>query len=185
MRVRMFVFAALLLAPAVAQAQLTPEIRPFVGALVPIGDQRDVLKDAVMTGGQLAIEMADRYHAVGTFAFAGPDFRGGPIKAGHMHVYQADLGGEMFAIQRLNETWELRPFLGAGGGVRTYDPTGSGSRSYPAGYGAVGTEFETGNIALRLEARDYFTRFRGVTGNQGTSVRSELAFTAGLAYHIW
>ena len=40
-----------------AKAQSTTpafEIRPFVGAYIPTGDQRDALKDAVLVGGQLS-----------------------------------------------------------------------------------------------------------------------------------
>ena len=80
---------------------------------------------------------------------------------------------------------EIRPFVGAGRGMRTYDPTGPiGAKSYPAGYGAFGTEFQLDRMAIRLEGRDDVTRFKGLDGNADASNRNELGINVGLAYHL-
>jgi len=185
MRALFAVLALLLVSPMVARAQIRPEFRPFVGALIPTGNQRDVLQDAVLTGVQAGVEAGNRMHIIGTFAFAGPNFDKQIPMAGHMHVYQSDVGAELFADRPLDNGWRLRPFLGLGGGVRTYDLTDvKGSKSYAAGYGAVGSEFQLARIAFRLEARDYLTRFRGPTGNGDATTRNEVAISAGLAYHL-
>ena len=90
-------------------------------------------------------------HVVGTFAFSGPDFKNQVPTGGHMHVFQTDVGGELFRDMALNGDWKFRPFVGAGLGVRTYDPTEAlSTKSYPAGYGAVGTEFQLNRVAVRL-----------------------------------
>jgi len=176
--------AALLAVPTVTRAQMIPEVRPFVGALVPTGTQRDVFKDALLVGTQVAVEAADRVHVVGTFAFAGPDYHQASV-SGHMHVYQVDLGGELFQNVDLNANWKFRPFLGAGAGVRRYDPTAiGGKKDYATGFGALGAELQMSRAALRIEARDYLTRFKGPAGIDAAANRNEVALTAGLAYHL-
>jgi len=185
MRAILLVLAVSLSMPMVTQAQVKPEIRPFVGAFIPTGNQRDVLDDALFTGAQLAVEVADVLHLVGTFAFAGPDFKKELTGGGHMHIYQSDVGAELFRVVTLKNDRSVRPFLGAGLGVRTYDPTATWeSRSYPAGYGTVGAELQFNRVAVRFEARDYLTRFKGVAGNEEASTRNELALSVGLAYHL-
>lgn len=185
MRTLLIALALLLSLPIEARAQYKPEIRPFAGVLVPTGDQRDLLKDAFLAGGQLGVELADRFHVVGTFGFAGPDFDQSVASSGHVHIYQADIGGELFKDMPLDNGWSIRPFLGLGGGVRTYDPTDAGSsKSYPAGYGALGSEFQVSRVAMRLEARDYLTRFKGLSGNGDVSTRNDVAISLGLAYHL-
>ena len=184
--VLLLLVAALLCVPTVTRAQTIPEIRPFVGAYVPTGDQRNDFKDAVLVGTQVAVEASDRFHVVGTFAFTGPDFNQPTQTSGHMHVYQMDIGGELFRnVDFSNNDWKFRPFLGIGAGVRRYDPTETGdSKNYPAGYGALGAEFQLNQFALRFETRDYLTQFKGVTGSEPTSTRNEVVFSAGLALHL-
>jgi len=180
-----FSLVVLGLVPVVASAQVHSEVRPFVGMFLPTGDQRDTFKDAVLTGGQLALEAADVVHFVGTFAFSSSDFRSGIRTSGHMHIYQADVGGELFRDVALNDAWRFRPFVGLGAGARIYDPTGTAStRTYPAGYGALGAEFQWSPFAMRLEARDYLSRFKGVTGDGKASARNDILLNAGLAFHF-
>jgi hypothetical protein len=185
MRAFVFMLAVLVSVPITAQAQVKPELRPFVGAFIPTGTQRDVFKDAVLTGGQLALEMNDRIHLVGTFAFSGPSFKSQVTGSDHMHIYQTDVGAELFQSVSLQNEWEFRPFVGLGGGVRTFDPAGSiASKSYPSGYAAIGTEFQLDRFALRFETRDYLMSFKGVSGTEKSSTRNEIAISAGLAYHL-
>jgi hypothetical protein len=184
MRAVLIVVGFLLLVPGATQAQSTPEIRPFVGALIPTGDQRNVINDATLVGGQLALEMNGFLHLVGTFGYAGPNFDQQVATSGHVHIYQYDLGGEMFKDMELSSGWRLRPFFGLGAGLRTYDLTEAGSENYPAGYGALGSEFQLSRFALRIEARDYLTRFKGLSGNEDAATRNEVALSAGLAYHL-
>lgn len=186
MRALPFILAVLLSAPMVTQAQVTPELRPFVGAFIPTGDQRDVLDDAVLIGAQLAVEAADVLHVVGTFGFAGPNFAGGITNREHMHIYQYDVGAELFRDVAMKREWKFRPFLGAGLGGRTYDPTFTGgSRSDPAGYGALGAELQLDRVAVRFEARDYLSRSKGIVGNnEDVSTRNDLVLSVGFAYHL-
>jgi hypothetical protein len=185
MRSILLVAAALVAVPMVVQAQGIPEVRPFVGAFIPTGDQAGVLDGAVLTGAQVAVEAADMLHIVGTFAFTGPNFDKQVVTSGHMHVFQFDVGGELFRSMDISNDWMLRPFVGAGVGMRRYDPTVQGiTKNYPAGYGALGGEFQMHKIALRFEARDYLSRFKGLSGNDPATTRNEVALTAGMAFHL-
>ena len=68
-------------------------------------------------------------------------------------------------------------------GVRTYDPPPSlPTRSDPAAYGTVGTEFQLNRFALPVEGRDQRTRFKGLSGHDKGSTRNQIALSAGLAW---
>ena len=40
-------------------------------------------------------------------------------------------------------------------------------------------------IAVRIEARDYMTRFKGLLGNEAAATRNDVMLGAGLAFHVW
>ena len=46
-----------------------PEIRPFVGASIPTGTQRDFFEDAALMGLQGALEFKPTFHVLGTFSW--------------------------------------------------------------------------------------------------------------------
>ena len=122
---------------------------------------------------------------VGTVGFSGPAFDKKALQNGHMHIFQFDLGGELFRSVEFNNDWLFRPFVGLGAGVRRYDPTAVGpTKNYPAGYGTLGAEFQLNRFAFRFEARDYLTRFKGLSGNEAASTRNEIALTTGMVFHL-
>ena len=185
MRALVWMLAALASVPIAAQAQVQPEIRPFVGAFIPTGNQREVFKDALMTGGQMAVEVNEQFHLVGMFAFSNPKFKAQVPGSDHIRAYQSDVGAELFRRVDLENDWTFRPFVGIGGGVRTFDPSGSAkAKHYAAGYGALGAEMQLNRFALRLETRDYLMNFKGISGGEKSSVRNEIAISAGIAYHL-
>ena len=49
-----------------------------------------------------------------------------------------------------------------------------------AGYGALGGEAGFGRTGLRLEARDYISRFEPLTGNGDAKTRNDVTLAAGL-----
>jgi hypothetical protein len=162
-----------------ARADLTCEVRPFVGAFVPTGPQRDILKDALFVGAQGAVEMRDRLHFVGTLAWA-------PNKtSSDVCVYSYDVGVETFRPYDMNGRWQFRPFVGGGIGGRTYVDHGNNSQKETnlGGYAALGSEFQLNWLAIRLEGRDYATRFKGLLGNQKAEARNDVALFTGVAVH--
>ena len=188
MRRKVFVLAAaLMLAATQVHAEVRPEFRPFVGAYVPTGDQADALKSAVVIGGQVGVELAEVFHVVGTLAYATPQAKV-LTGDGDVHVYQYDVGVEMFRAVPVATHWTFRPFLGAGAGARTHDfyhRRDVDAQTYVAGYGALGAELQHEGIALRLEARDYVTRFKGLFGTEDAEARNDIMVNMGLALHFW
>jgi hypothetical protein len=156
----------------------TPELRPFAGALVPTGDQRDVLDDMFLMGIEGGVELADAFHLVGTFGWAPSKYSEDPS------LFQYDVGVETFRAFPMTPDWEIRPFLGAGLGARTYVQSGHQETNF-AGYGALGAEFQLDRVAIRLEARDYMTRFKGIRGDEPADTRNDLAILGALAVHLW
>jgi hypothetical protein len=159
------------------------EIRPYVGAYVPTGDQRDLLKDAVLVGAQGSWRAIPRLAVTGTFGWAPSKDR---IRPGDetLDVYQYDIGAEARAPSWFSSgSWDFTPFVGLGVGGRTYnyrDLDNIDSKTNVAGYGALGGEAGFGRVGLRLEARDYVSRFEPLTGGGDTKTRNDLTFAAGL-----
>ena len=183
MRRTLFVFAimsALTIAFANhASAEVLGEVRPFVGAYIPTGDLRDVLPNALFVGGQGAIEVNETVHLVGTLAWM-PNRTSRDVSA-----YAYDAGVEGFRPYPLGERWEIRPFIGAGLGARTYVDHGNGDHKETnfAGYGALGTELQLDRLAMRVEARDYVTRFKGLAGELEGETRNDLALVSSFVFH--
>ena len=187
MRKTLFALAvmATLVAGIATSAAATPpifEVRPFVGALIPTGDQRDALNDAVFFGGQGGIEIARSLHVIGTLAYAPKKNTDG------IGVMQYDAGVETFRPYRMTERWEMRPFLGAGLGARTYVEGAQGGHTLSvfAGYFALGSEFQLDRIALRLEGRDYLTD-KGLTAEAvprlASKTRNDVSIVYAMAFH--
>ena len=181
--------AASLLFASVAHAQqpaaIRPEIRPFVGAYIPAGAMRDDFKTSEMFGAQAALELSDYFHVGGTVAWAHGHNKFAGFSDDLTYIWQYDLGVELNLMQEVGATWLFRPFLGAGGGGRTYDyqAEGVGTQTCTAGYAALGSELQRGSIALRLAGRGYLACFESpVTATKTT--RNDFGLAFGLAYHI-
>ena len=189
LRIFSLLVASLVVASGVATAAegtRVPEVRPFAGAFLPVGDQRNVLKDAALVGGQVALEVQPALHLVGSFAWSPNENR--PMLARNtVDLYQYDVGAEGFHTTTLSNDWTFKPFIGLGVGGRTYHlrDVAVKAQTDPVGYGSLGSEFQLSRIALRLEARDYVSRFKGITGGNAAKTRSDVGVTAGFAYHIW
>jgi hypothetical protein len=160
------------------------ELRPYVGAFIPTGDQRDLLEDAVLVGAQASYSFIPQLALTGTFGWSPSKDR---ITAGDqtLDVYQYDLGLEGRApawYTSSTGSWSFTPFAGLGIGGRTYDyrDLDVDSKTNVAGYGALGGELGFGRIGARLEARDYVSRFEPLTGNGDAKTRNDVTLAAGL-----
>lgn len=163
----------------------TFEIRPFAGVFVPTGSQRDVLDDAAFAGLQLGFEVHPNVTLVGSFGWA-PSTDVTRSDANKVDIYQYDVGAELGITRQLGSMWSFRPFVGLGAGARTYSyrDLELDTQTNLAGYGALGTEFRVGRMAIRLEGRDYVSAFEGLDGLEPSSTRNDLSFAAGIAYHF-
>jgi hypothetical protein len=159
------------------------EIRPYVGAYVPTGDQRDLLKDAVLVGAQASWRVIPQLALTGTFGWAPSKDR---VMAGDqtLDLYQYDIGAEGRAQSWYNAgSWDFTPFIGLGIGGRTYnyrDLDNIDSKTNVAGYGALGGEVGFGRLGLRVEGRDYVSRFEPLTGGGDAKTRNDVTVAAGL-----
>jgi hypothetical protein len=162
------------------------EVRGFGGALVPLGAQKQVFDRAVLTGFQWSWHFSRPVAVTGTVAWSPNHARqtsGDPA----IDIFQFDLGVEARGGAWLSgEEWDVRPFLGVGAGGRTYvfRHLNSPARMYRAGYGAGGADFGFGPVGLRLEVRDYVTRFRQFFGPGVNTWRNELALSAGFRLRL-
>ena len=188
MRSPMLVVATLLAGATTLSAQtarVRPEIRPFAGAIIPTGDQRQLFTDAVMVGVQAAVELSPNFHVLGTFAWV-PAQNKYPVALNNVNIFKYDVGVELGFARPIGGAWEVRPFIGAGLGARTYAYQAStlATKTCTAGYGAMGTEFQLARTALRLEARDNLYCFRSPVSSVGSETRNDIGLAFGVAYHL-
>jgi hypothetical protein len=182
-------FAAVTAFTVAANAQ-TPtikfEVRPFVGAYIPTGDQRDILKDAVLTGAQASWHVIPALSFTGTFAWSPSKDR---ITAGDqsLDIYQYDVGAELRGSSWYQTpTWDFTPFAGLGLGGRTYNyrDLDAGSTTDFDGYGSLGGDFGIGAVGVRIEGRDYVSQFKPLTGSGDSKTRNDISLFVGLAYRF-
>jgi hypothetical protein len=155
------------------------EIRPYVGAYLPTGDQRDLLKDAILVGAQASYRVIPQLAITGTLGWSPTEDRVSQT----IDLLQYDVGAELRApswIQR--SAWDFSPFVGLGVGGRTYDyrDLDVDAKTNVAGYGALGGEFGFGQFGLRIEGRDYVSRFKPLTDGGDAKTRNDVAVAAGL-----
>ena len=170
------------------RAQLTTsfEARPFVGAYIPTGDQRDLLKDAVLVGAQLSWHALPYLGITGTFGWSPSKDRLTPGDQ-TLDIYQYDVGAELRSASLWNGSMlNFTPFIGLGVGGRTYDyrDLDVGSKTDFDGYGALGGDIGFGPVGLRIEARDYVSQFKPLVGTGDTKTRNDIGLAAGVSYRF-
>jgi hypothetical protein len=157
------------------------EIRPYAGAFIPTGQQRDFLKDAVIVGGQASYRIVPQLALTGTLGWSPSKDRVTPGDQ-TLDVWQYDLGAELRAPSWLaSGAWDFTPFAGLGAGARTYNyrDLDVNSKTNFAGFGTLGGELGFGRIGLRVEGRDYVSQFKPFTGGD-SKTRNDVTVAAGL-----
>lgn len=177
-------FAALPTLTTQVGAQTTVAIRPTVGVFVPTGDQRNLLKDAILVGIQGSYNLTQNFGLTGTFGWS-PN-KDQLLNDEKVDLFQYDLGIE----GRLNNltpaaSISTRPYATLGAGARTYHfrDIDANSQTNFLGFGAAGVDLAQANgpIGLRIEARDNVTAFKGLQAELADrKARNDLQFTAGL-----
>lgn len=177
--------------PLVSAAQATPasahkwEFRASSGALIGTGDQRNVLKDAQTSAAQLSWLIRPSLAVTGTVGWArSRDV--GTLNSPKLDVFTSDLGVEVRPlVLALPRAVTFSPFAGAGAGVRSYNyrKLEVDATHNAAGYIAAGGEFGIRRVGLRLEARDYATGFKPLSGVGSTSTRNDVVLLAAIRFN--
>jgi hypothetical protein len=173
---------------AAAQAPASPakrwELRFTSGALVPTGNQRNVLKDAQISAAQLSFVMLPSVAITGTFGWArSRDLSS--IDAPKLDVFTSDLGIEARGVERFaDRRVSFRPFAGLGAGARSYNyrSLDVDAAHNVAGYGTVGGDLGIGRVGVRLAARNYVTGFKPLTGAGKSDQRNDVVLMAALSF---
>lgn len=155
----------------------------LLGVFVPTGRHRSAIGDAFAIGGQFGIGLRPSIALVGGALVSQAQYRG--TERGDLTMVQYDMGLELARARATGASPRgITPFVGAGGGVRSYSlgETAAGTRVYLAGYAAIGAELSVGRAGLRVEARDYVSRAE-LTGTL-SGMRNDVTAVAGLAYHF-
>lgn len=187
LKTHLAVAACVALAASPLAAQHVPartmEVRPFIGTFVPAGEMADEFDLATLAGMQVALEFSRRFHVVGTFAwtYAHNAFFANDAT----DIWQYDLGVELNRRLAYADTWEFHPFVGLGGGGRTYDYRMRGMDGFTCttGYATLGTELQTERVGLRAEMRNYLACFESPTTGDRHN-RYNLGLSLGIAYHL-
>ena len=126
----------------------------------------DTVSTRARLGGQASYRIVPQLAITGTLGWSPSKDR---ITPGDqtLDVWQYDRGAELRAPSWLNSgAWDFTPFVGLGGGGRTYNyrDLDVNSKTNIAGFGTVGGELGYGRIGLRVEGRDYVSQFKPFTG---------------------
>lgn len=170
-----------------ASQNAEPAARPWTfrltsGALVATGAQRNSFKDAQLSAAGLSWRVAPLLSVTATFSWA----RSRVLDVenlGKVDVFNSDLGMEVESKEwSPNDALRLRWFAGAGGGMRSYHYRASAvdATNHPAAFVAVGGDVGVGRVGLRLEARDYASRFTPSMRNGDSETRNDMVISAGL-----
>jgi hypothetical protein len=122
---------------------------------------------------------------LGSFAWAPAQNKYQVSDAG-VNLLQYDAGIELAVTQPIAAGWQVKPFAGIGGGARTYlfHDVGLSNKTCAAAYGSVGTEFQLGATAMRLEARDNVFCYKSPIAGVESKTRNDINLSLGVAYHL-
>lgn len=167
------------------QPRWIPELRPFVGTVVPTGGLRDDIGSETMYGAEVAAELQWWLHAVGTFTVAPARTRVLVADRG-LRVYQYDAGAEVQARQDTDFGLTLHPFWGAGLGARTYSYASSEleDRTCLSGYLSTGMELRAAGTGVRIEGRDNVFCYRSPLPGSRSGTRNDVSLALGLVIHF-
>jgi hypothetical protein len=155
------------------------------GAMIATGDQRNSVHDAALSALQISHPVLPGISVTGTFSWA----RSSDVAAAgtpKLDVFQSDLG-----LETCNHLWfssaavSFGTFAGAGAGVRSYNyrKLDVDATHNAAGYVSAGGELGIRRMAVRIEARDYMTGFKPLTGHGESVSRNDVVIMAAFRFN--
>ncbi len=184
------VATALALCASAANAQdsepLPLEVRPFVGAAIPMGGQRALFDDEMIAGVQAAIGVTERFQAVTTFAWI-PGTAHYAVGDDAVDIYQYDFGAEFDFPRAPVLEQRFTPFVGLGLGPRSYRyaSTQLADRGCLSGYAALGAELRLFTTTFRMEARDIVYCYESPLARGRSRTRSDVTLAIGLGFSLF
>ena len=175
------------IAPSVLAAQV-PQAQPSTksswelgipsGTLIPTGSQRDAIKRGNLTAIQLMYVVKPRIAITSSFGWARSRdvVTNGTPK---LDVFTYDAGVELRA-----PGWKkhLTPFAGAGVGGRSYNhrKLDTDATHNLSAYASAGGELAVRRVRVRLEARDYLSGYKPISGAGEARTSNDVVVMAGL-----
>ena len=153
------------------------------GKVLPTGAQRDAIKKADLSAAQLSYVMQQRYALIATLGWA----RSRDITTAREHrldLFTYDVGAEVRANPlKLGTNSSVRPFAGLGAGGRTYNyrHLDVDATHNAAAYGSLGSEIGVRRVHVRIEARDYVTQFKPLSGAGSSDTRNDVSLLIGVS----
>ncbi|MDB4914670.1 MAG: hypothetical protein JWM95_2314 [Gemmatimonadetes bacterium] len=158
------------------------ELQVTEGDFIPTGHQRDVVKKGKLNAAQLTYVVTPALALTGTLGWARTNdisSVGDPT----LDVFTYDLGAELRG-DRWNEggTVSFRPFAGAGAGARSYNYRNLDvdATHNVAAYGSMGGDLAIRRVQIRIEARDYVTGFKPLSGIGAADTRNDVVMMFGV-----
>jgi hypothetical protein len=167
------------------EAQSTPARWEFVipgGRLIPTGSQRGAIRTGGVTAAQLAYVPRPSLAVTATLGWArSRDVTS--LDQPKLDIFTFDVGGEVRAPRWLESgAISFGPFAGAGVGARMYNHRNldRDATHNLAAYASAGGELGYRRVRLRVEARDYVTRFGSLGEGGAPEMRNDVAVLVGL-----
>lgn len=183
--------AALLLAPthtATAQGDTPPprrwEFRLASGELMPMGGERDVIRQAQLSAAQLSWLPRPSIALSATFGWARSRDRAA-VNEPKLDVFMSDVGVELRSARWFaGRALTFSPFAGLGAGARSYNyrSLDVDATHNLSGYGTLGGEFAAGRAGLRVEARNYISGYKPLVGAGTSDTHRDVVFMVALRY---
>jgi len=154
------------------------------GTMVPTGAQRSAIKRGNLTALQLAYVALPGLAVTSTIGWV----RSRDIATAgdpKLDVFTYDVGAELRGRRWLaDKPITFRPFVGAGAGGRSYDyrKLDVQATHNVAVYGSVGTDVGISRAHVRLEARDYATGFKPLSGEGTARTGNDVVLMVGLRF---
>jgi hypothetical protein len=163
-------------------------MRPYAGAYLPIGGEREAIDDGSLGGLQMSFVLHPRLAVTVNFGMAATKIRDA-AEIQPLVLSQLDVGVEWRPREwRPRALVHFSPFVGFGLGMRTMDyrDLDVESQSRSDGDFAFGGELRVGPIGFRVETRDYLVESRRFSGGDARArVRSDLSIAAGFSFHLY
>ena len=176
--------AAVMALPRISSAQQSWEFNISSGRMVATGSQRDAIENGNVSAAQIWFVPRSSLALTASVGW-GRTRDITSTDAPRLNVFSYDVGAELRAPRLSHNALSFMPFAGAGAGGRSYDYRKLESKAThnAAAYAGAGAEFGMGRVRLRVEARDYVTSFKPLSGAGKSDTRNDVVVLAGLRFN--